>query len=183
MADPRASALRRWPVNHEAATVIAEPLLTEDLEEAGAHVRRLAPADSALLIERLKEARMPLLNRRTHLAIVVAILVVGALTISSMSASATASRTWYWTVPQAQRAIIAKVKIPYCRILPADAQCATKLPFRPTEATCRGFVAKPRSSTRFHRFTCDYIFKNDIGGDQHLTLYVTGRFTFRWKTI
>jgi hypothetical protein len=116
-----------------------------------------------------------------YLAALAALLLVGALSTPA-STAARAKKKWYWSEARAERTVKAKVKIPYCQLYPDDNGCpGLKVRVALDSAKCRGASEKGSTFT-YNRFTCDVVTYNSEARAT-IAVYVTGRYTFRWKLL
>lgn len=87
----------------------------------------------------------------------------------------------YWTEAYAEETLTGKLKLPYCKVAPHDADCRLQEPLSTTKATCRGQDAKPGIST-YARFTCDILVGNEARAVR-IAVWPASASTFRWQTI
>jgi peptidoglycan/LPS O-acetylase OafA/YrhL len=112
--------------------------------------------------------------------------IVAASMLLLAGSSSASPRKAYWTQSQAETAVIAKVRLPYCRVFPADSACGAGsmrvlIGIRILSASCVG-ADELRAMFTYSRFTCD-VTTYGRHAQGHLAVYVTGPGTFRWKTI
>jgi hypothetical protein len=116
---------------------------------------------------------------------------VGFLVFAATSSSATPKK-WYWTQSRAEALVVARVKLPFCRVDPSDPDCAPNGVPRPGhpnligfslgEAQCSG-SDELGSSFRYRRFSCRVITPYPPYFRATVAVYVTGAATFQWKLL
>lgn len=87
--------------------------------------------------------------------------------------------TAFWTESYAEATVVEKVRIPYCKIAPHDAECRQQEPVAVTKAECAGQAAKAGTST-YARFTCALTVGPEARAARIVVL-PTGASTFRWE--
>lgn len=117
--------------------------------------------------------------------------IVAALAISPAAEATGPVTKWSWTASQAERLVLQKVRIPFCRVFPNENDCANGRPipgshgtrggYRVASASCVG-TDEIGSSFRFPRFSCEVV-TAQYPRQGHIAVYVTGPTTFRWKII
>lgn len=121
-----------------------------------------------------------------------AIAVVAiALGISTASAAPTAAKRWYWTQSRAETLVLAKVRLPGCRVSPDPTNCSASgapLPgrhpigFTLGEVRCSG-AGELGVSFKYSRFSCEVVSSYPPYFTAEIAVYVTGPNTFRWAII
>lgn len=102
-----------------------------------------------------------------------------AALIMAATAIAAAPKVWRWTPAQAAVVVKAKVKIPYCKVYPGSANCATRTSVPITTATCSGVGAG--KAGKYRLLSCHYELLNQLGPPGNISVTVIGKSTFRWK--
>ena len=95
--------------------------------------------------------------------------------------SAPETGTAFWTESDAEAAVVEKVKIPYCKIAPHDAECRQQAPVAVTKAECQGQDAKAGTAT-YARFTCALTVGPEAR-QARIVVLPTGASTFRWQAL
>jgi hypothetical protein len=126
-------------------------------------------------------------GRRTALAVAVAVAVAA---LASAAQPATPKK-WYWTEDKTEAAVIAKLKIPSCRVyFPDPANCGANrqpLPgrhppgFTIGQAQCTG-SDELRETFTFARFRCRTQARY-ARYQATFAIYPTGPTAFRWKIL
>lgn len=139
---------------------------------------------------------MPLLRRPPHARIVrrlqsswiatlVSVVIAGAAAGALTSDASSSTRKWYWTESHAEAAVIAHVRIPYCRVDPSDSHCGTGTPYHVglavISADCVG-ATELRSTFRYNRFTCRIVTYNN-GAEGKIAVFPVSATAFHWKIL
>jgi hypothetical protein len=113
---------------------------------------------------------------------VLALALVAAVMVAT--ASAATPKKFYWSEEKAESLAAAKVRIPYCKVFPADSKCPgyTYGFYGLNEVLCTGADEKGETFT-YARFRCRFLAGVRVQDYARgsLTLYPTGKTTFRWK--
>lgn len=128
-----------------------------------------------------------------RLLLLITLLAVFAASCALPGTAKPPPAKWYWTESHAEELVLAKVRVPFCRVQPNFAndcrngvRVGRKIDAYPVaSADCDG-GDELKQTFRYERFACSIEIRDYYGrpvAKGHIALHLTGASTFRWELL